>query len=343
MRAAYYVGNKSFRVEDVKPRPPGPGEVQLSVAFCGICGSDMHVYHGDMDWRVGDHRVIGHEMSGVVKAIGPNVSTIAEGDRVVARPVVSCGNCAACHRGYEHVCQNIRILGMDADGAFQEMFTAPAGNLHKIPETLSMRMAAMIEPLAVAVHCVNRGAVGEGDDVAVIGGGPIGLLVSLVARHAGGNVILSEVNPFRLGIANAYGLTTVNPREMDLKGVIADVTGGKGADVVFEVSSTQAGVDAMTDVAAVRGRIVMVAIHTAKPQVDMFRLFATELEIIGARVYEARDFDTAIDLLASGAIDCERMITGVSDLADIGKAFADLDGNPNAMKTLVNCGSWNTF
>ena len=341
MKAAFYVGNKSFSVEEVAPAPPGPDEVQVNIAYCGICGSDMHVYHGDMDWRVGDHRVIGHEMSGAIAVVGQNVTRFAVGDRVVVRPTVSCGDCAACQRGYSHVCQKLMILGMDADGAFQQTWNAPAANLHKIPDALSMRMGALIEPLAVAVHCVNRGSVQAGEDVVVVGGGPIGLLVALVAREAGGNVLISEPAAFRREIAAAYGLDTFDPRAGDLKEAVAARTSDKGADVVFEVSSTQAGVDAMTDVAAVRGRIVMVAIHTKKPAVDMFRLFATELEIIGARVYEASDFDVAIDLLASGKIDCERMITSVAALDDIGAAFADLDGNADAMKTLVKCGPWN--
>jgi 2-desacetyl-2-hydroxyethyl bacteriochlorophyllide A dehydrogenase len=341
MKAAYYVGNKSFRVEEITTPPPGPDDVQIEIAYCGICGSDMHVYHGDMDWRVGDHRIIGHEMSGAIAAVGANVTGFAVGDRVVARPTVSCGACAACQRGYGHVCQNLSILGMDADGAFQQTWNAPAANLHRIPDALTMRQGALIEPVAVAVHCVNRGAVEAGEDVVVIGGGPIGLLVALVARERGGNILISEPGAFRREIAEAYGLDTVDPRSADIKAAVGERTGGKGADVAFEVSSTQAGVDAMTDVAAVRGRIVMVAIHTKKPAVDMFRLFATELEIIGARVYEASDFDVAIELLASGRIDCERMITSVAALDDIGSAFADLDGNAAAMKTLVRCGVWN--
>jgi (R,R)-butanediol dehydrogenase / meso-butanediol dehydrogenase / diacetyl reductase len=341
MKAAFYVGKKSFRVEEVEPPPPAPGEVQVAVAYCGICGSDMHVYHGDMDWRVGDHRVIGHESAGAVAAVGPGVTGFAEGDRVVARPLVSCGVCPACKRGYAHVCQNLQIIGFERDGAFQQMFNVPADNLHKIPDALSMRQAALIEPLAVAVHCVGRGAIKPGEDVLVVGGGPIGLLVALVAQHEGGKVLISEPSAFRREMAEGLGLETVDPRAVHIKDHVFGRTGGKGADLVFEVSSTQSGVDAMTDAAAVRGRIVMVSVHTHKPAVDMFRLFASELEIIGARVYEARDFDRAIDLLASGAIECEAMITGVSELDDIQSAFAFVDGNPNAMKMLVRCGHWN--
>lgn len=338
MKAAYYVGNKSFRVEQVEPSPPEPGEVQIAVAYCGICGSDMHVYHGDMDWRVGDHRVIGHEMCGEVVAVGDGVTSVVPGERVVVRPTVSCGTCAACTRGYGHVCQNLKILGMDADGAFQQRWNAPAENLHKVPDVLDDRMGAMIEPLAVAVHCVDRGALQPGEDVLVIGGGPIGLLMALVARHRGGNVLLSEPAAFRRALAAEYGFDTIDPLAETVKDAVFARTDGKGADVVFEVSSTQAGVDAMTDAAAVRGRIVMVAIHTHKPAVDMFRLFATELEIIGARVYVPKDFEIAIDLLASGAIDCGRMITAVRPLDEINAAFADLDGNGETMKTLVQCG-----
>ena len=161
----------------------------------------------------------------------------------------------------------------------------------------------------------------------------------MVAREAGGKVVISEVNENRLAIAADMGFDVVNPAKSDLVAEIGNRTGGKGADVVFEVSGSQPGVDAMTDVAATRGRICMVAIHAKKPQVDMFRFFWRELQLIGARVYEAADYDKAIALVASGAIAADKVITDVSPLAEIQRAFEQLDASPTALKSLIKVGA----
>ena len=336
--AAYYRGNKSFAVEQAAATAPGPGEVAIRVAYCGICGTDMHVYHGNMDARVGLNRVIGHEMSGVVEAVGEGVDTITPGQKVVVRPLDHCGECPACKRGHQHICQSLKFLGLDTDGAMQEIWTVPAHTLHVLPDDLRMDHAALIEPVAVACHDVRLSGLQPGEDVVVIGGGPIGILVAMVARDAGGSVVISEVNPNRLAIAEKLGFDTINPTETDLVSTINACTGDKGADVVFEVSGTQPGVDAMTAVAATRARIAMVAIHAQKPQIDLFQFFWRELQLIGARVYEPEDYEKAIAVVASGGVDADVVITDVSPLADIQAAFEAPDRSPTAMKSLIEVG-----
>ncbi|MEM9105664.1 MAG: alcohol dehydrogenase catalytic domain-containing protein [Pseudomonadota bacterium] len=336
--AAYYIGDKRFSIEQVNSDAPGPGQVQIDVAYCGICGTDLHVYLGHMDARIGNHRVIGHEMSGTVSAIGDGVTGFEPGQPVVVRPLDHCGVCPACRRGHQHICQNLKFLGLDTDGAFQQKWTVPAHTLHHLPEDLPLDHAALIEPLAVACHDVGRGRVANGEDVLVIGGGPIGMLIAMVARHAGGNVTLSEINENRIAFARELGFTVINPAEVDAAKIIMDATGDKGADVIFEVSGSQPGVDLMTAAAATRARIVMVAIHATKPQVDLFHFFWREIEMFGARVYEPQDYDEAMALLTQpGVIDADAMITDVKGLEDLEGAFAELAGNPRAMKTLIKC------
>ncbi|MHA1547640.1 MAG: zinc-dependent alcohol dehydrogenase, partial [Alphaproteobacteria bacterium] len=177
MKAAFYTGDRTFRIEDIAPIAPGPGEVQLDVAYCGICGTDLHAWHGVMDARIGHHRVIGHEMSGTIAAIGDAVDGFTIGEKVVVRPLDACGKCPACQRGHRHICQNLKFLGLDTDGAFQEKWTVPAHTLHRIPDGMPMDLAAFVEPTAVACHDVRRGRVTPGEDALVIGGGPIGMLV----------------------------------------------------------------------------------------------------------------------------------------------------------------------
>ncbi|KUF09921.1 Zn-dependent alcohol dehydrogenase [Pseudoponticoccus marisrubri] len=338
MTAAYYRGNKTFEVARIEAQPPGPGEVQVQVAYCGICGTDMHAYHGNMDARVGFERILGHEMSGRIAAVGEGVEGWAQGDAIVVRPLDPGAPNPATEAGYPHVSHNLKFIGLDTDGALQQLWNVPAFTLHRLPEGLRLDHAALIEPVAVACHDVRLSRLQPGEDVVVIGGGPIGILVAMVARAAGGTVVISEVNPHRLAIAGKLGFDTVNPAEADLKAEIEARTGSKGADVVFEVSGTQPGVDAMTAVAATRARIVMVAIHAKKPQVDLFQFFWRELQMIGARVYEPEDYEKAIALVAEGQIDADTVITDVSPLSEIQAAFEALDASPTALKSLIKVG-----
>lgn len=337
-QAAFYRGDRSFEVELRSAVPPGPGEVSVRTAYCGICGTDMHVFHGNMDGRVGTNRIIGHEMSGTVEAVGAGVVDPRPGQRVVVRPLDHCGNCPACSEGHNHICHNLKFLGLDTDGAMQEVWNVPSYTIHRIPDSLSMQHAALIEPVAVACHDVRLSGLRQGEFAVVIGGGPIGILVAMTARNAGGEVLVSEVNPHRLEIARGLGFRTVNPKTTDIAQAVGDRTGGKGADVVFEVSGTQAGVDAMTAVAAARARIVMVAIHAEKPSVDLFRFFWRELKLSGARVYEPEDYERAIAIVAGGGIDADAIITDINPLSAIQSAFESLDSNPTAMKSLIRIG-----
>ena len=333
--AAHYRGNKTFSVDTSHAPTPGPGEVAVRVAYCGICGTDMHVFHGNMDARVGFERVIGHEMSGYVDALGDGVDGLTHGQKVVVRPLDPDLDCPASKAGYPHISHNLKFLGLDTHGAMQEIWVVPAHTIHTLPDDMRMDHAALIEPVAVACHDVRLSDLQPGEDVVVIGGGPIGVLVAMVARDAGGKVVLSEVNPHRLAIAQTLGFDTVNPAEVDLAAEINSRTGGKGADVVFEVSGTQPGVDAMTAVSATRARIVMVAIHAQKPTIDLFQFFWRELKLIGARVYEPEDYEKAIGIIAAGGIDADTVITDVAPLSDIQAAFEALDRSPTALKTLI--------
>lgn len=337
MQAAEYIGNKSFRIVAGQAIKPQADEVRLDVGFVGICGTDMHIYHGVMDQRVNPPHTIGHEISGVVAELGSEVTNLQVGDRVVVRPLDYCGDCPACNAGHSHVCHNLKFMGIDSVGAFQNSWTVKARTIHKLPENVSLEQGALIEPLSVACHDISRSRLKAGEKAVVIGGGPIGQLVALVAKSVGAEVLISEVNNERRKFSARYDIETINPLEQDLQEYVSKWSDGKGADVVFEVSGVQPAVEAMTQIAAVRGRICMVAIHSQKPPVDLFQFFWRELELVGARVYEDADFEMAIDLVASGKVDLEPFITSVSELADISSAFASMDNNPTGMKALVSC------
>lgn len=336
MNTAQYIGNKSFNLLDTPPVAPGPGEVRISVSYCGVCGTDLHIFHGAMDHRVAMPQVIGHEMSGIVAEVGEGVENITPGTPVVVRPLDN-RVVVPADKGFTHIASNLKFMGIDSPGAFQSSWTVPAFTIHTLPAGIDMQEAAMVEPLAVACHDIRRGRVAAGEHVMVLGGGPIGMLIALVARHAGAHVLLSEVSPNRLALAAELGFDTVNPLESDPIQAIRDRTNGAGADVVFEVSGAAAAVRQMTEVASIRGRIVMVAIHPKPVEVPLFAFFWRELELLGARVYEPEDYDEAIRLVAGRALPLRPLITQVEPLAKIQETFSSLAHNPGAMKVLINC------
>jgi (R,R)-butanediol dehydrogenase/meso-butanediol dehydrogenase/diacetyl reductase len=336
MKAAYYQGKRTISLGEAILRKPEPDEVRIHVAYCGVCGTDLHIFKGGMDKRVSIPQVIGHEMSGEIAEVGGKVQGWSVGDRVVVRPLHPCGNCPACRAGHAHICYNLKFLGIDTPGAFQGSWTVPAHTLHRLPSNLPFDRAALIEPVAVACHDVRLGEVKSGEEVVVIGGGPIGLLIALVAASIKARVLVSEVNPFRLGLARELGLEAVNPKEIDLADRVEKRSGGAGADVVFEVSGSAAGAATMTQLVRTRGRIVVVAIFGEAPKVDLFRFFWRELRMRGARVYEPEDFDKAIALSASGALPLDRLISVRKPLKDLQTVFEQIESSTDLMKVLID-------
>ncbi len=339
MRAAVYLGNQTFRVQEHEPRPPGPGEVQLDVAYVGICGTDLHIKHGAMDGRVTIPAVIGHEMSGTVRAVGDGVGGFGPGEAVTVMPLDWCGRCPACLAGHQHVCHDLVFVGIDSAGAMQESWTVPERLLVRLPDGLALDHAALTEPLAVAVHDVRRGQVRRGERVLVVGGGPIGLLIACVATAERADVLISEPNPYRRGVAERLGIATVDPATTDVAEEVLSWTGGAGVDVSFEVSGSPSGLRAATHALRVRGQVVVVAIHPEPVPVDLHRMFWRELELVGARVYERADFERASRMLAGADIPAAPLISAVQPLDRIADAFAALESGGEVVKVLIECQS----
>jgi 2-desacetyl-2-hydroxyethyl bacteriochlorophyllide A dehydrogenase len=336
MQAAFFAGNQKFDTGPCVPVPPGDGQVQIRVAYCGICGTDLHLFHGAMAHRLTLPHVMGHEMSGTIETVGAGVHGWKPGDRVTVRPLDSCGSCPACRVGHSHICHNLKFIGIDRPGALQGLWTVPAHTLHRLPEALGLREAAMIEPIAVACHDVRLSEVAAGEFAVVIGGGPIGILIGLVAKARGARVLLAEVNEFRIKLARDLGIDAVSPWDLDFPALVNERTEGAGADVVFEVSGSQAGAEMMTKLPRTRGRIVVVAIYGEPAKVDLFRFFWRELKLCGARVYEAIDFEHAIGLAAAGTLPLDRLITNVLPLNRLEEGMRQMERGGDCMKILVN-------
>jgi len=336
--AATYEGARRFAVRPAAVQPPGPGQVRVDVAYVGICGTDLHIRHGAMDQRVAAPAVIGHEMSGRVAEVGEGVTGWQVGDAVTVMPLDWCGACAACREGHQHVCERLVFVGIDAPGAMQQSWTVDERLLVALPDGLSLRDAALVEPLAVAVHDVRRSGLRPGERVLVVGGGPIGLLVGAVAAAQGGDVRISEPNPARRAAAERLGLVALDPTSAPREDGVADWTDATGVPLAFEVSGTRPGLDAAVAALGVRGRVVVVAIHPQPVAVDLFRVFWRELSLVGARVYERRDFERAVELLAGGTLDVASLISCVEPLARVEQAFDVLEAG-EATKVLIDCGA----
>ncbi|HSB62179.1 MAG TPA: alcohol dehydrogenase catalytic domain-containing protein, partial [Vicinamibacteria bacterium] len=257
MRASRYEGAGTFSTVAAARPVPAPGEALLRVRRVGICGTDLHIFQGHLDHRVPRGGVLGHETFAEV-AEAPAGGGVRAGDRVVVEPVWSCGRCRACGMGATYLCYGLKVLGVDLPGGLQDYWAVPEARLLRVPDALGDDEAALIEPLAVATHDVRRAAVRAGDAVLVLGGGPIGALIAMVARHRGARVRVAEVSPHRLEILRGLGLDTLGP-EADVLARIAEWTGGEGVDVAFEVTGNPVAVRTATEAARVWGTVSVVA------------------------------------------------------------------------------------
>ncbi|MFG2133961.1 zinc-binding dehydrogenase [Streptomyces sp. NPDC048751] len=336
--AVRYTAARTLDTAPAEPSPPGPGEVELAPAYVGICGTDLHIFHGDMDARVHAPAVLGHEMSGRIVRVGPGVEGWRPGDAVTVMPLRWDDSCPACRKGHQHVCQHLDFIGIDSPGAMQQRWTVPAATLVRLPDSLALDRAALVEPTAVAVHDVGRAQVRDGEKVVVVGGGPVGILIALVARGAGAQVRVVELSAHRRLLAEELGLTAWNPAD-DVPALVGEWTGDAGADVAFEVSGAAGGVDTAVDVLGVRGRLCLVAIHPRPREVNLHRFFWRELTLVGARLYDRSDFEKAVALVADGTIPADRLISKVVPLAEAPSAFEALEAGGDVMKILVDCGN----
>ena len=336
MLACEYVAGTGMRVTEMDRVPPSPGEVQIAVAFTGICGTDLHISHGAMDARTGAHRVIGHEMSGTVEAVGEGVVGVEIGAAVTVMPLLWCGECPTCLAGNTHICENLIFVGIDSPGALQEFWNVPEHIVVPMPQGISLRDAALVEPVAVAHHDVERARLVSGEKVVVVGGGPVGVLVAVVAAARGAQVLVIEPDAYRRGIIEGLGFAVVDPAD-DVAAAVAVHTEGAGADVSFEVSGSQPGLTTAVEVLRPRGRLVAIGIHTEPRLVDLKRVFWKELEILGARVYDRSDYEGAIALVAAHKIPADALITHVTPLGSSPEAFDLLGAGGTVMKVLVDC------
>ena len=306
MKSIVYGGTQSIRIED-KPVPEvGDGEVLIKVAYVGVCGSDMNIYQG-MQPRAKAPLVMGHEFSGVIEK---GSADWPRGTPVTVYPLLSCGHCNPCRNGYAHVCNSLRLIGIDCDGAMAEYVKVPVEKVMRIPPSLSLKLGAFLEPLAVGVHAVRRSGYKAGDRAVVFGAGPIGLCVATCLKYFGASeVMVVEANPYRLGVAKKLGFTTIDTTQDDVCEKIREHTNGSNADFAFDCAAHPSVQTVLMDVLRVQGTAVIVGSYKKPPEVDLLKVEFKELTVIGIRVYERRDFEIATKILESGFIDFDLLLT----------------------------------
>ncbi len=334
MRALVYIGPEQLELEEMATPVPEPGEALVRIRYAGICGTDLHLWHGEMS-AVRPPVVVGHELVGEV--VEDTTGRLPAGQRVAVEPLLVCGTCRACREGASHVCRSLRVQGVHANGGAAEFLSTPTHRLHPIADGLSWEAAACTEPASVAVHMVRRAGVEVGDTVLVLGGGPIGFLVASVARAAGARrVIVSEVSQPRLELCRAAGLETIDASQADSVDVIRDLTDGEGADVVCEAVGHPATVAQMVAACRVRGRILVGGIGGAPTPVDLASVVFKELTLVGSRVYESRDMATALALLGSGALRVDGLVTRTVPLENaVVDGYQRLRDSRDEMKVLL--------
>lgn len=319
MAAFVWRGGEEVAVEEV-PRPVREeGWALLDVAYAGICGTDLHICAGEHP-RAQAPLVLGHELVGTLATDLPGLPV---GQPVAVEPLLNCGRCAPCRAGRTHVCERLRLIGIDVPGGVAEQVAVPAGRLLALPEALSLRRAALTEPLAVCVHAVRRAEVPLNEPVVVAGAGPIGLGVASCARLAGASaVFVSEPAPARREMAEALGFTVLDAEDPGAD--LHERTRGEGATVSFDSAGHPAVAARIAGWTATSGRIVFVGTYGRPAALDLQDVVFRELQAVGVRVYTRRDMETAVALLADGRVDPDPLITRVVDLAEAPEALARL-------------------
>lgn len=285
-------------------------EVLMAVKRIGVCGSDIHVYHGKHPYTT--YPVVqGHEVSGVVTALGADVSDLAIGDTVTFMPQVVDGTCYQCRHGQYHICDNLKVMGFQTDGAAAEYFSITAAQVLKVPAPVSLDEAALVEPLAVAVHALRRGGDVQDKKVLVLGSGTIGNLVGQAAKALGAQFVMNtDICDYKLEKARVCGLDRlVNTQRESLADALAEGFGSDGADLILECVGAQATMDQAITHARKGTTIVVVGVFGEKPRIDLGLVQDHELMLTGTLMYQRVDYEQAIDLITAGRIRLREIIT----------------------------------
>lgn len=313
MKGAYFLGNGKFEVREMRFAAPGPHEVFIRNMAAGVCGTDVHIYHGEKgSAEVTPPVVLGHEYSGVVEAVGEEVTTVRVGDCVTVDPNIYCGKCYHCRTGAKQFCPSMRAVGVNMDGGFAQYSMIPESQVFPMRREIGFEAMAMAEPLACCIHGIEQVEIRTGDVVTVIGGGAIGLLMVQLAKQRGaGTVILSEPVEIRRKVGLELGADhAIDPLASDPLEQIRSLTGRDGVDVAIECVGKTFAVQQAFDIADRGARILLFSVPSvdAKFELPLFDVFNKELKISGSFV-NPNSHQQAVNMINEGKIQVAPLIT----------------------------------
>jgi L-iditol 2-dehydrogenase len=322
----YGPGSGNVEVREVPVPEPGPGQVRIRVEAAGICGSDLHIYHGNIKFEVRPPVIMGHEFAGRIDRLGPGVEGLEPGMAVVSETAAYiCGVCEQCRHGSYNLCPERLIIGYVYDGCFARYVCVDAERVHRLPPQVSTLAGALCEPLAVVVHAVlEQGRVQAAETVAVTGPGAIGLLTAQVAAAAGATVVLcgTGADASRLALARELGIEhALNVESDDVQGTLAELTGGRGADVFFECAGAQPAAQMGLSLVKRGGRYVQVGLFGKPVSVDLELLAYKEIQATGAISSHRESWEKMLYLLGTGRVRTEPLISHRFALQDWREAF----------------------
>ncbi|MGD8524399.1 MAG: alcohol dehydrogenase catalytic domain-containing protein [Desulfobacterales bacterium] len=336
MKALRYLTPGVAKTENIKQPACGEDEALIRVHSAGICGTDLAIYAGKHP-RAKAPLVMGHEFAGEIVEINSSEihSDLAVGDKVTVYPLLVCGQCWACKNGVSHVCRDLKLIGIDRDGAFAEFVNVPLDLIFRYPEELTYDQGALIEPLAVAVHAVEMAGETDWQTAVVIGSGPIGLLVALCLRHAGiDTIIISDINPHRLKRSEKLGLKIFNSAEGDLVDFVNATTRDEGADIVFECAGSSPAALQASALVRPRGKVIVVSTHKEPHAVDLQRINFREITMIGTRVYTRNSYQKALQMIKDLPFD--NLISHRLDIDDAAEGFELMQRPEDVCKVIIN-------
>ncbi|MCU1635286.1 MAG: alcohol dehydrogenase [Cryobacterium sp.] len=314
-------------VEEADRPTPLPHEVLVETTVSGVCGSDTHASHGRHPF-VPLPYFPGHEVVGVVREAGAEVTSVKPGDRVTVEPTLPCWECKMCTTGRSNVCENLRFFGCGYEqGGMADFFTIPANRLHVIPDELDNFQAALIEPLSTPVHAVRLSGGVEGKAVVIIGAGTIGLLVLAAARHAGARrIVMTDMLPSKRERALRLGADAVV--DASRSDIVEAIRGelGESADVVFDCVAIQPTVDQAIALAMKAGTVMIVGVPASAVMVPLPQIQDLQMRIQGSATYLPEDYQTAIEIILAGGVTAEDFITSRFPLDEVSEAFAASSG-----------------
>jgi L-iditol 2-dehydrogenase len=314
--------------QEVPTPEPAEGEVLVQMMRIGVCGSDIHVYHGRHPFT--SYPVVqGHEVSGRIVEVGKDVKEFEKGNRVTILPQVVCEQCRQCQTGRYHICDDLKVMGFQITGTASDFFTVTAGRVLKLPELMSWDHGAMVEPLAVGVHALTRSGDISGKNILVLGAGPIGNLTAQAAKGMGARqVMITDISDYRIGIAEKCGIDfCVNIMAKNLTAELKKAFGPDRADLIMECVGTNTTIDQAVVNARKGTDIIVVGVFEEKASVDLGLLQDRELRLIGTLMYQRPDFEKAIDLIETGSVSLDPLISDYFDFTDYSKAYLHIEKN----------------